>query len=84
MVPQYPDDGGASGQAWDVKGFRSSVPSGARGGFTVDTAIESVKREIAAGEKVMVDTRNMTPEHVQQLQESVRTAGLDGHVLYWP
>lgn len=74
----------ADGQAWDVKGFRSTVPPRAKGAFTVEKAMDSIREEITARENVMVDTRNMTPEHVQQLQEAVRAEGYEDKVLYWP
>jgi uncharacterized membrane protein YgcG len=74
----------SQGRTWDVKAFRSNVPAGARGGFTVDSAMSSIRREIMVGENVMVDTRHLSTEHVQELQEAVRSAGLDEQVLFWP
>jgi len=74
----------ASGQAWDVKAFRSEVP-GSRGGFTVDSAMTSIRREVQVGENVMVDTRNMTPAHVTQLREAIAAdPSLAGKVLFYP
>ena len=81
QAAEFIDD---SGQAWDVKGFHSQVPPGAKGAFTLEDAMKSIKRELALGENVMVDTRNMTAKHVDELREAVRAAGEERRVLFWP
>jgi hypothetical protein len=73
----------ASGTAWDVKAPRSQYPVKI-GGFEVNRTMELIQREINAGENVMIDTRHMTPEHVQQLQEALAKSSFGDKVLFWP
>jgi hypothetical protein len=71
----------ATGQAWDVKGFRSDFPP-AQGGYTREASMALIRREIAAGENVLVDTLHMSPEHVADLRGAVDAAGLSDRVLF--
>ena len=64
-------DGSTPGKAFDVKGWPGSVPQGARGAFEVDKAIRTIEREITAGERVLIDTEIMNPEHVQELKDRI-------------
>jgi hypothetical protein len=76
----------ASGQAWDVKAFRSQVPNARnRGAFTVESAMDSIRREVRNQENVMLDTRHLTAEHVAQLREAIDAdPSLGGKVLFYP
>lgn len=55
-----------------------------RGEFTVESTLKELRKEIEAGEKVIVDTRNMQPADVEALREAIATAGLEDHVKFFP
>ncbi len=73
----------SSGQKWDIKSFNSNYPA-RKGGFTLNKAMESINGEINAGENVIVDTTNMSSEHIEALQNAVDTKGLTDNVIFWP
>ncbi|MEM6385868.1 MAG: hypothetical protein AAF718_06495 [Pseudomonadota bacterium] len=73
----------STGQAWDVKGFRSDFPP-ERGGFTEERALASIERELQAGHNVIIDTRNLSAAHLEDLRRSVENAGHEDRVVYWP
>ena len=73
----------SSGQKWDIKSFNSNYPA-RKGGFTLNKAMESINGEINAGENVIVDTTNMSSEHIETLQNAVDTKGLTDNVIFWP
>lgn len=69
------------GTLWDVKGFRSDFPP-SQGGYTREKSMESIWREVRAGENVMIDTLHMSEEHVAELRGAVEAAGLGDQVLF--
>ncbi len=73
----------SSGQKWDIKSFNSNYPA-RKGGFTLNKAMESINGELNAGENVIVDTTNMSVEHIDALQNAVDTNGLTDNVIFWP
>lgn len=73
----------SSGQKWDIKSFNSNYPA-RKGGFTLNKAMESINGELNAGENVIVDTTNMSVEHINALQNAVDTNGLTDNVIFWP
>jgi hypothetical protein len=42
----------------------------------------AVRREVAAGENVIVDTANLSAEHVRDLQAALAAQGLTGKVIF--
>jgi len=73
----------SSGQKWDIKSFNSNYPA-RKGGFTLNKAMESINRELNTGENVIVDTTNMSVDHINALQNAVDTNGLTDNVIFWP
>jgi hypothetical protein len=73
-----------NGQSWDVKAFRSDVVR--RGRFTVDTAMESIGKEIRqSGNNVILDTRNLTADDVAALKNALtQTPDLLAKVVFYP
>jgi RsiW-degrading membrane proteinase PrsW (M82 family) len=63
---------------WDVKAFHSGHPKG----FELNKAMRNITREIRVGEKVIVDTLNMSEEHVRLLEEAITQQGLSEHVVF--
>ncbi|MCM1006333.1 MAG: HINT domain-containing protein [Ruminococcus flavefaciens] len=72
-----------SGQKWDIKSFNSNYPA-RKGGFALNKAMESINGELNAGENVIVDTTNMSVEHIEALRNAVDTNGLTDNVIFWP
>lgn len=74
----------ATGQEWDVKQFNSFAPR-KNGGFDLETSIKAVADEIIdRKENIVIDTRNMTTEHVDQLWDRLVDLGLNDRVIWWP
>jgi predicted ribonuclease toxin of YeeF-YezG toxin-antitoxin module len=70
-----------TGQKWDVKGFHSQY---APKGYNLESALENIKNSILNGENVMLDTRKMFPEHIQELVDALTREGLIDKVKIWP
>ena len=64
----------ATGQKWDVKAFNSNFPP-RKGGFKLETAMDKIRGELDAGENVILDTKNLSPAHQQQLREAIEAQG---------
>lgn len=73
----------ASGQAWDVKTFNSGFPP-EKGGFAVEKSLKEIQSEIGKNENIILDTKDMTPDHIQQLRDAISQAGLNGKVIWFP
>jgi hypothetical protein len=74
----------ANGQMWDVKGFSSKWPI-RRGGFHLETAMEKIDGEISNKENVILDTKDLSPEHLAELRAAVAARrDLDGKILWYP
>jgi hypothetical protein len=75
----------SGGSEWDVKSFRSTSPSPTgRGGFDLNTAVQDIERELAAGEDVLLNTVHLTPEHVDQLRRVVADNGWTDRIVFYP
>jgi peptidoglycan hydrolase-like protein with peptidoglycan-binding domain len=71
------------GTFWDIKAFNSNyVPE--KGGFEINTVLKQIKGEIKAGENVIIDTKDLSPEHLNLLKQEVITNGLSEKVVYYP
>ncbi len=53
-------------------------------GYNLDSALENIRDSISKGENVMLDTRKMFPEHVQELVEALTRGGLIDNVKIRP
>ncbi|WP_116248543.1 hypothetical protein [Nocardiopsis sp. FIRDI 009] len=84
--PAFQQDQGdivdASGQAWDIKGFRDTFPSGPRagqpmppgmrGGFDINRIESEIRNELNNGESVLLDISGIsTPENLSALRELI-------------
>ena len=72
-----------NGQAWDIKSFNSNYKPN-KGGFRLDKAMNTIKKSLAENENVIVDTSNMSPEHIIELTTEIRNQGLENNILFWP
>ncbi|MEO7518430.1 MAG: hypothetical protein ABIY58_06705, partial [Acidimicrobiales bacterium] len=86
--PDNPGEGDfvdGAGKAWDHKGFRSEVPHPkGRGAFTKEQGEAKISGQLAKGRGVILDTRELTPEHVDLLRQLVKEKGWDAEVLWFP
>lgn len=74
----------ASGQAWDVKAYRSEAPNGRRV-FDLDRSVNQVRSEVRLGENVMIDTRNLDAADAQALRDAVAAdPSIADNVLFYP
>jgi len=72
-----------TGIKWDVKSFES-YPIGAngvpiknprKGAFTVQQGLKKIQKEFKNGNCVIIDTRKLVPEHIEQLKKAIEEAG---------
>lgn len=72
---------------WDVKSF-VSFPNGhtspKKGAFTVNNGMKAINKELDENYNVIVDKRDMIPEHVKQLKEAIEKAGISDRVIWYP
>ncbi|RRN68500.1 hypothetical protein EI200_19415 [Peribacillus simplex] len=86
-------DGGAefidttNGVKWDVKSFQS-YPNGhtspKKGAFTVNNGMKGINKELDKNYNVIVDTRKLIPEHIDQLKEAIKEAGIADRIIWYP
>ena len=53
-----------------------------KGEFDVAETMAEIRKEIAAGEKVIIDAEGLTPADLTTLKEAVTNGGLDGSVIF--
>lgn len=73
----------SNGQLWDVKGFNSNFPP-RQGGFDLNRSMTQIQSELGKGENVIIDTQNMSAQHIADLQQAVQNAGIGNQVLWFP
>ena len=73
----------SDGQAWDVKGFRSDFPVSS-GGFGIEQAMKNVEKELRSGHNVIIDTGNLSVEHLEELRSEIERRGYSDRIVYWP
>lgn len=71
-----------NGKVWDVKAFNSNFPA-EKGGFSLKNDLDKVKKELAKGENVIIDTQNLSPSDLQQLKNAITSEGLNDRVLFY-
>jgi hypothetical protein len=72
-----------TGQVWDVKTFNSNY-SPRKGGFTPEAAEKSMLKDLNRGENIILDTRNLSNQHMHELRNLVTQKGWEGRVEWWP
>lgn len=76
-----------TGIKWDVKRFRS-YPDGhtnkKKGAFNLENAMEKISKEFGRGYNVIIDTRNLTGDHVIQLRGAIGSSGKNNRVIWYP
>lgn len=82
----------SSGLKWDVKSFES-YPSGdngipitnpKKGAFTIKQGMKKLQKEFDNGNNVIIDTRKMEPEHVEQLKKAIDEEGVTDKIIWYP
>ncbi|WP_025681252.1 hypothetical protein [Paenibacillus massiliensis] len=76
-----------TGIKWDVKSFES-YPHGhtspKKGAFTVKRAMDKIYGEFEKGNSVIIDTRELVPEHIQQLRKAIEEDGIADRIIWYP
>lgn len=75
-----------TGQKWDVKSPVSHPKghtSARKGAFNVNKMMSNVQKEIARGNKVILDTRRLTKQHRKDFKEAIHNAGLDKQIIWY-
>ncbi|MHA7579809.1 WXG100 family type VII secretion target [Paenibacillus vandeheii] len=81
-----------TGIKWDVKSFES-YPSGRngipitnpkKGAFTIQNGMQKIHEEFAKGHDVIIDTKKMVPEHIEQLKKAIDKEGIADRILWFP
>ncbi|MBR4669323.1 MAG: hypothetical protein IKO84_01870 [Butyrivibrio sp.] len=72
-----------NGTKWDVKSFNSNYPV-KKGGFELNRVMRTINKSLEKQENVIVDTLNMSQEHITELKAAVKANGIDDKVIFWP
>lgn len=73
----------AHGQRWDVKAFNSHFPQRS-GGFKLERAMHKLETQFRGGENVILDTANLSRDHLQSLKQALEQRGYSNRVLWYP
>ncbi|NTU24574.1 hypothetical protein HPY28_30170 [Brevibacillus sp. HB1.2] len=81
-----------TGLKWDVKSFvsypsgRDGVPitSPKKGAFSVKNGMQKIHEEFAKGNNIIIDTKKMVPEHIEQLMKAIDEAGIADRIMWYP
>jgi hypothetical protein len=71
------------GSEWDVKSFYSTTPTG-QSAFGLQTAVKKLRLELDAGQNILLNTVNMSPDDLDQLQRAVADNGWIDRVVFYP
>lgn len=55
-----------------------------KGGFRLDKAMHTINKSLSENENVIIDTSNMSPEHIIELTTEIKNQGLENNILFWP
>lgn len=72
----------ADGKVWDVKTFNSNYKP-RDGGFSLDKDVAKIEKELGKGEGVILDTKDLSAEHLEQLREAVTQKGWTNDQVLW-
>lgn len=70
-------------QVYDVKSFRSDFAV-EMGGFTIESSIKSITKEINERSTTIINTVKMSEQHIKQLYDALSERGLQSRVLWYP
>ncbi|WP_432665101.1 contractile injection system protein, VgrG/Pvc8 family [Wukongibacter baidiensis] len=81
-----------TGIKWDVKSFESypmgrngkPITSPRKGAFTIQRGIKKIQKEFKSGNNVIIDTRKLVPEHIEQLKKAIDEAGIADRIIWYP
>ncbi|URZ04232.1 hypothetical protein [Clostridium felsineum] len=76
-------ENGGSGTKWDVKSFNSNFKP-KQGGFKLENAMDTIHDSLENNEHVILDTSNMSQEHISLLSSEIKNQGLMNKVIIWP
>jgi WXG100 family type VII secretion target len=73
----------ATGQAWDVKTFNSNFPP-RKGGFELEKSMTEIHSELGKKENIILDTKDLSAAHIQELRQAIEKAGIQDQVRWYP
>ena len=81
-----------TGLKWDVKSFESYTvgPNGIpitkvkNSAFRGDKGMAKIYGEFDKGNNVIIDTRKLIPEHIEQLKKAIDEAGIEDRIIWYP
>jgi hypothetical protein len=73
----------ADGQKWDVKAFNSNFKP-RKGGYDLKKSLTKIEGEFNEGENVILDTKDLKPEHVAELKAAIEAKGWADKILWYP
>lgn len=76
-----------TGIKWDIKSFES-YPNGhtdpKKGAFTVSNAMKKINKEFDKNHNVIIDVRELTPEHIEELKDAIEREGVSDRIIWYP
>lgn len=73
----------AKGVQWDVKAFNSKY-SPKQGGFTLAKAVKKLSGEFKGGERVILDSKDLSKRHRAELKNEIQRRGWTSNVVWFP
>jgi hypothetical protein len=73
----------ANGKKWDVKAFNSNFKP-RKGGYDLKKSLTKIEGEFNEGENVILDTKDLKPEHVAELKAAIEAKGWADKILWYP
>lgn len=73
----------AKGVQWDVKAFNSKYGP-KQGGFTLAKAVKKLSSEFKGGERVILDTKDLSKRHRAELKQEIHRRGWTSNVVWFP
>ena len=55
-----------------------------KGAFTVQQGLKKIQKEFKNGNCVIIDTRKLVPEHIEQLKKAIEEAGIADRIIWYP
>jgi hypothetical protein len=68
---------------WDIKSFNSHHPP-SKGGYELNDCLSKIAHELVKDENVIIDTTDLTPDHIQELHSAIEAQGWSGRILWYP
>ncbi|MFW5433396.1 late control protein [Paenibacillus apiarius] len=84
---EFYDELSPTKQRWDVKSYES-YPNGhtdpKKGAFSVKTTLKNMYKKLNKDINIIIDTRQLIPEHIAQLKEAIAKEGIGDRVIWYP